>query len=150
VLREHPDSAAALVPRGTRAEIAGLFEIASGAPEAALVPALVELAGHESLPEPDRRWALVLVAEQGRPEHLARLAALYPRLRERTLQAACLIALHTLGGADALDAALERRSALVRRRVRALLDDPANANRNATTLARLVRAIENTLPEPQS
>ena len=150
VLREHPESAALLAPRGTRAELAGLFELASGAPEPALVPALIELAGCESLPEHDRRWALLLVAEQGLPEHLPRLAQLFPRLRERTLQAAGLIALHALGGSAALEEALARRTSALRRRVLALLEDPASANRGATTLARLARAIENTLPVPQS
>jgi hypothetical protein len=150
VLREHPDSAASLAPRGTRAESAELFELASGAPEPALVPALIELAACESLPEPDRRWALLLVAEQGLPEHLPRLAQLFPRLRERTLQAAGLIALQALGGSAAVEEALARRPAGLRRRVHALLEDPAGTNRNASTLARLARAIENTLPPPQS
>ena len=74
---------------------------------------------------------------------------MFPRLRERTLQAACLIALHALGGERAVEQALERHSPAVRRRVCALLDDPASANRNATTTARLARAIESSLPAPQ-
>ncbi len=149
VLRERPDSAAAVAHAGSRTELAQLVELVCAAPEPALVPAMVELGGSEALPEPDRRWLLLLSAEQGRAQDLPQLVALFPQLRERTLQAACLIGLHALGGAQPVDAALERRSAAVRRRVQALLDDPANSNRNATTLARLVRAIESSLPAPQ-
>ncbi len=149
VLREFPESAAALAHAGPRTEQAQLVELVCAAPEPALVPAMVELAGSEALPEPDRRWVLLLSAEQGRSQDLPALLALFPHLRERTLQAACLIALHALGGAPPVDVALERRPAAVRRRVQALLDDPAGANRNATTLARLSRAIESSLPAPQ-
>jgi hypothetical protein len=151
VLREHPDSAAALAREGrSRTELAQLFELASAAPEPALVPALLELAGSEALPEPDRRWALLLAAEQGRAEDLAQALALFPRLRERTLQAACLIALHALGGSAPVESALERRTAALRRRVLALLEDAADARGNLTTLARLARAIESSLPAPQT
>jgi len=150
VLRERPDSAAVIARSGSRTELAQLAELVGGAPEPALVPAMVELAGSEALPATDRRWLLILAAEQGRVEDLPEILALFPRLRERTLQAACLIALHTLGGAQPVDAALERRSAAVRRRVQALLDDPAGTNRNATTLAKLARAIESSLPAPQT
>jgi len=150
VLRERPDSAAAIARAGSRTELAQLAELVSAAPDPALVPAMVELAGCESLPATDRRWLLLLAAEQGRAQDLADVLALFPRLRERTLQAACLIALHALGGAQPVDAALEHRSSAVRRRVQALLDDPASANRNATTLARLARAIESSLPAPQT
>jgi hypothetical protein len=149
VLRERPDSAAALARSAARTELAGLCEIVCATPEPALVPALVGLAGNELLPEPDRRWALLLAAEQGRAEDLPLLGALFPLLRERTLQAACLIALHALGGKASVEQALELRPPAVRRRVGALFDDPASTNRNATTLARLLRAIESSLPAPQ-
>jgi len=150
VLRERPDSAAAIARAGSRTELAQLAELVGATPEPALVPAMVELAGCEALPASDRRWLLLLSAEQGRAQDLPEVLALFPRLRERTLQAACLIALHSLGGAGPVDAALERRPAAVRRRVQALLDDPASTNRNATTLARLARAIESSLPAPQT
>ncbi|MBK7643527.1 MAG: zf-HC2 domain-containing protein [Planctomycetes bacterium] len=150
VLRTAPDSAAALAPSASRAELVQLCALVCANPAPELVPALLVLAGSESLPEPDRRWTLLLAAEQGRTEDLPRLAALFARLRERTLQAAALIALHTLGGEPAVADALARRPLAVRNRVRALLDDPASANRNVSTLARLARAIENSLPAPQS
>ncbi len=148
VLREHPGSAAELAQRGTRTELAELVELLLGAPSPALVPTALELATSELLPESDRRWMLLVVCEQGRPGDVRRLLELFPRLRERTLQAAGLLALHALGGEEALEPLLAKRPASVRRRILAALGDPADRGRNLTTLARLARAIEGSLPTP--
>lgn len=148
VLREHPASAAELARRGTRSELAELVELVLGAPSPALVPAALEFATNELLPESDRRWMLLVVCEQGRPGDVRRLLELFPRLRERTLQAAGLLALHALGGEEALEPLLAKRPASVRRRILAALADPADRGRNLTTLARLARAIEGSLPTP--
>jgi len=110
-------------------------------------PALIELAACELVLRAERRECLLLAGEVGLPEHAEALAALYPGLPhgERELRAACLAALHRLGGSAALRQLFARNAAGAERaleRLCALLEAPGARENPTSTLLRVAQELE--------
>jgi putative zinc finger protein len=91
-----------------RYELQGLLTELCEHSEPASVPALIALSGTPLLPEADRRWSLLLAGELGVESDAPALAALLPSLvaQGKELAAACVLAIHSLGGSAAVTAAL--------------------------------------------
>jgi hypothetical protein len=126
---------------GDRAACRRLLENLALAQHPAAVPALVELVARGALAGQDRERAALLAAELGSAEHAPLLLQAFYSFtsRDRDVAAACLLALHRLGGEGYVTRALDDVSDRRRERVSALL---SQESRTTTLLIRLARELE--------
>lgn len=105
------------------------------------VPAVLVLVEHAALPDEGRELALLAAGELGGPEHVVDLTRLLEGLSatDRELAAACLLAIHRLGGEQATLDALADASPRTRARA---LELCAGGRGPAVTLFHLAHALE--------
>jgi hypothetical protein len=125
-------------------ELRALHDALLAVPSPSIVPALIVLASSSQLSLADRRFVILLAAEQANSEHVAALIDLFRRLdrRDRSLKAAALVAIHALGGRAATADAMSDLPRGTRERALSVLDGVGASLRPETTLLQLSRELE--------
>jgi hypothetical protein len=118
------------VDRGDRIGSRRLLEGLTLAEHAGAVPAMIELAALGALADDDREHAFLIIAERGGAQDVPLLSDTFSRftVRDRDRAAACLISLHRLGGAEAVQRVLAGASEDTSARVLSRLEDGARAS----------------------
>jgi len=110
----------------------------------AVVPSIIELLRSPLLLPDDRERALIAISEFGGIEHVAGVRDLFIGLegRESKIAAACVYAVHVLGGDAAVTRMLSEASTRTLDDVRRVFSQPGATRRPGTTLFRLARELE--------
>lgn len=129
---------------GRAAELEALNDALLEMPRPSFVPVWIELADVRELSRADRRFVILLAGEHGRAEDVEALARLLARLErnERDLKAAVLIAIHTLGGAEALERVLAANPKDARNRILELFQRHEADTQPISQLFELARGLE--------
>ena len=128
------------IARGDTVSARRVLEALTLAEHAGAVPAMIELATRGPLRDADRERAFLIVAELGAAEHVPALERSFRTWspRDRARAAACLLALHRLGGSAPVERLLGAASERNRERVIARLE----GSPGATSLLLLARELE--------